>query len=73
MSDYLFHQVSTERLKCGIYGKSKTYHCYFCFRSPGAPLYDISGHVGHVLAVDWSHDGLIASGGKDSTIKTYRR
>ncbi|KAI6232971.1 Ribosome biogenesis protein WDR12-like protein [Aphelenchoides fujianensis] len=42
-------------------------------RSPNAPLYDISGHVGHVLAVDWSVDSLIVSAGKDSTIKTYKR
>lgn len=42
-------------------------------RSSDAPLFEISGHKGHVLSVDWSYDGLIASGGKDSTLKTYRR
>lgn len=42
-------------------------------RSPDAPLYDITGHSGHVLAIDWSYEHLIASAGKDSTIKTYRR
>lgn len=45
----------------------------FAFRSPDAPLYDIPGHVGHVLTVDWSYEHLIASAGKDSTIKTYGR
>ncbi|CAD5208562.1 unnamed protein product [Bursaphelenchus xylophilus] len=42
-------------------------------RSTDASLFDISGHKGHVLSVDWSNDELIASGGKDSSIKTYRR
>ncbi|KAI6208098.1 Ribosome biogenesis protein WDR12-like protein [Aphelenchoides besseyi] len=42
-------------------------------RSPNAPLYDITGHSSHVLAVDWSLDSLILSAGKDSTIKSYRR
>ncbi|CAD5206064.1 unnamed protein product [Bursaphelenchus okinawaensis] len=42
-------------------------------RSTDASLFDISGHKGHVLTVDWSYDRLIASGGKDNTIKTYKR
>ncbi|XP_071446198.1 ribosome biogenesis protein WDR12 homolog [Hetaerina americana] len=41
-------------------------------RSPKAPLFDLTGHEDKVLCCDWSNPKLMASGGADCTLRTFR-
>lgn len=41
-------------------------------RSPKAPLYNLQGHQGQVLAVDWSNDKYIISGGSDNNVHIFK-
>ncbi|XP_030763133.1 ribosome biogenesis protein WDR12 homolog [Sitophilus oryzae] len=41
-------------------------------RSPKAPLYNLQGHEGQVLAVDWSNNKYILSGGTDNSIHIFK-
>ena len=40
-------------------------------RSTKAPLFDLIGHDGRILAVDWTNSSFICSGGSDSFLKIY--
>lgn len=41
-------------------------------RSSKAPLYDLQGHVGQVLAVDWSNRQYLVSGGSDNSVHIFK-
>ncbi|XP_041365510.1 ribosome biogenesis protein WDR12 homolog [Gigantopelta aegis] len=41
-------------------------------RSPKAPLFDMSGHEGKILAVDWSIPDLMLSGAADNQLKIFK-
>ncbi|EFA03458.1 ribosome biogenesis protein WDR12 homolog [Tribolium castaneum] len=41
-------------------------------RSPKAPLYNLEGHQGQVLAVDWSNNKYLVSGGCDNSVHIFR-
>jgi len=41
-------------------------------RSNKASLYDLSGHEGKVLCVDWSNDSFMVSGGSDNNVHIYK-
>lgn len=60
-SDYLF-----------ISGSFDTKVKQWDLRSTKAPLFDLVGHEGRVLAVDWTNPGYICSGASDSFMKVYR-
>ncbi|XP_060517250.1 ribosome biogenesis protein WDR12 homolog [Cylas formicarius] len=41
-------------------------------RSPKAPLYNLQGHEGQVLVVDWSNSKYLVSGGTDNYIHIFK-
>lgn len=41
-------------------------------RCPRAPLYDLSGHEGKVLCVDWSNPRHLVSGGTDNSVHIFK-
>lgn len=41
-------------------------------RSPKAPLYNLQGHQGQVLSVDWSNKKYLVSGGSDNSVHIFR-
>ncbi|CAG9813933.1 unnamed protein product [Phaedon cochleariae] len=41
-------------------------------RSPRAPLYNLQGHQGQVLSVDWSNDKYMVSGGSDNSVHIFK-
>ncbi|RZC32546.1 ribosome biogenesis protein WDR12 -like [Asbolus verrucosus] len=41
-------------------------------RSPRAPLYNLEGHQGQVLAVDWSNNKYLVSGGSDNSMHIFK-
>ncbi|KAL3283258.1 hypothetical protein HHI36_006406 [Cryptolaemus montrouzieri] len=41
-------------------------------RSPKAPLYDMQGHEGQVLRVDWSNKKYLISGGADNSVHIFK-
>ncbi|XP_017772479.1 PREDICTED: ribosome biogenesis protein WDR12 homolog [Nicrophorus vespilloides] len=41
-------------------------------RSPKAPLFDLSGHDGKVLCVDWSNNQYLVSGGTDNNVNIFK-
>lgn len=41
-------------------------------RSPKAPLYNLQGHKGQVLAVDWSNSKYLVSGGSDNSVHIFK-
>lgn len=41
-------------------------------RSPKAPLYNLQGHQGQVLSVDWSNKKFLVSGGSDNSVHIFR-
>jgi len=41
-------------------------------RCPKAPLYDLSGHEGKVLCVDWSNPRHLVSGGTDNSVHIFK-
>lgn len=41
-------------------------------RSPMAPLYDLTGHLGKVLCVDWTNPKYIVSGGSDNSVHIFK-
>ncbi|KAF2893661.1 hypothetical protein ILUMI_12516 [Ignelater luminosus] len=41
-------------------------------RCPRAPLYDLSGHEGKVLCVDWSNPKHLVSGGTDNSVHIFK-
>ncbi|CAG9769694.1 unnamed protein product [Ceutorhynchus assimilis] len=41
-------------------------------RSPKAPLFNLQGHEGQVLAVDWSNDKYLVSGGADNMVHIFK-
>ncbi|XP_050302014.1 ribosome biogenesis protein WDR12 homolog [Anthonomus grandis grandis] len=41
-------------------------------RSPKAPLYNLQGHEGQVLAVDWSNNKYLISGGSDNCVHIFK-
>ncbi|XP_063901472.1 ribosome biogenesis protein WDR12 homolog [Zophobas morio] len=41
-------------------------------RSPRAPLYNLEGHQGQVLVVDWSNNKYLVSGGSDNNVHIFR-
>ncbi|CAH2005238.1 unnamed protein product [Acanthoscelides obtectus] len=41
-------------------------------RSPKAPLYDLAGHEGQVLKVDWTNRKYLVSGGSDNRVHIFK-
>ncbi|KAB0797689.1 hypothetical protein PPYR_08682 [Photinus pyralis] len=41
-------------------------------RCPKAPLYDLSGHQGKVLCVDWTNPKHLVSGGTDNSVHIFK-
>lgn len=41
-------------------------------RSYKAPLYDLNGHDGKVLAVDWTNSKYLVSGGSDNSLHIFK-
>jgi ribosome biogenesis protein YTM1 len=41
-------------------------------RSPRAPLYNLEGHQGQVLVVDWSNNKYLVSGGCDNSVHIFK-
>lgn len=41
-------------------------------RSPKAPLYDLRGHEGQVLSVDWTNKKYLVSGGSDNSVHIFK-
>nr|AEE62829.1 unknown [Dendroctonus ponderosae] len=41
-------------------------------RSAKAPLYNLQGHEGQILAVDWSNDKYLVSGGTDNSVHIFK-
>lgn len=41
-------------------------------RSPKAPLYNLSGHEGKVLCVNWANNKYLVSGGSDNRIHIFK-
>ncbi|XP_072397302.1 ribosome biogenesis protein WDR12 homolog [Diabrotica undecimpunctata] len=41
-------------------------------RSPKAPLYNLQGHQGQVLKVDWSNRKYMVSGGSDNSVHIFK-
>ncbi|XP_057668631.1 ribosome biogenesis protein WDR12 homolog [Diorhabda carinulata] len=41
-------------------------------RSPKAPLYNLQGHEGQVLKVDWSNRKYMVSGGSDNSVHIFK-
>ncbi|KAG5897450.1 hypothetical protein JTB14_002711 [Gonioctena quinquepunctata] len=41
-------------------------------RSPRAPLYNLQGHQGQVLSVDWSNKKYLVSGGSDNSVHIFK-
>lgn len=41
-------------------------------RSSKAPLYNLEGHEGQVLAVDWSNNKYLVSGGTDNSVHIFK-
>lgn len=41
-------------------------------RSPKAPLYNLEGHDGQVLAVDWTNNKYLISGGCDNSVHIFK-
>ncbi|XP_019873102.1 ribosome biogenesis protein WDR12 homolog [Aethina tumida] len=41
-------------------------------RSPKAPLYNLQGHEGQVLSVDWSNNKYLISGGCDNSVHVFK-
>nr|CAI5853752.1 unnamed protein product [Callosobruchus analis] len=41
-------------------------------RSPKAPLYDLGGHEGQVLKVDWTNRKYLVSGGSDNSVHIFK-
>ncbi|XP_066143173.1 ribosome biogenesis protein WDR12 homolog [Euwallacea fornicatus] len=41
-------------------------------RSPKAPLFNLQGHEGQVLAVDWSNNKYLVSGGADNSVHIFK-
>lgn len=60
-SDYLF-----------ISGSFDTKVKQWDLRSTKAPLFDLVGHEGRVLSVDWTNPNYICSGASDSFMKVYK-
>lgn len=42
------------------------------YRSPKAPLFDLTGHEDKVMAVDWSNPKYILSGGADNSVRIFK-
>lgn len=60
-SDYLF-----------ISGSFDTKLKQWDIRSTKAPLFDLIGHEGRILTVDWTNPSYICSGASDSFMKVYK-
>lgn len=41
-------------------------------RSPKAPLFDLTGHQGKVLCLDWSNPKYMVSGGTDNAVHVFK-
>lgn len=41
-------------------------------RSSKAPLYNLQGHQGQVLTVDWSNSKYLVSGGSDNSMHIFK-
>lgn len=41
-------------------------------RSPKTPLYNLRGHEGQVLSVDWTNHKYLVSGGSDNSVHIFK-